>query len=154
MLKWPNDILLDGAKVAGILLEAVTQPGGASSVVIGIGVNVRHSPTDVSYPATALSKCGVAASAESLFTALSDAWVDQEFRWNEGQGFPALREHWLERASGLGSPIAVRIGDEELRGTFETIDNEGRLIIRRSDGSARAISAGDVHFGAAATARN
>ena len=126
--------------------------GAGSSVVIGIGVNVRHAPKGMPYPVTSLVERGADVSAETLFTALAEAWVDQEALWNEGRGFAAIRDRWLERAAGLGAPIAVKIGEDVLRGTFETIDDEGRLIVRAGDGSSRAISAGEVHFGAAATA--
>ena len=98
------------------------------------------------------SSKGASVSAEILFTALAEAWVEQEALWNEGRGFAAIRNRWLERAAGLGAPIAVKSGEDVLRGTFETIDDEGRLIVRSGDGSSRAISAGEVHFGATATA--
>jgi BirA family biotin operon repressor/biotin-[acetyl-CoA-carboxylase] ligase len=151
-LKWPNDVLVDGAKVAGILLQAVTGSGDANAVVIGIGVNVRHAPQGVPYPATSLADCGAEVTAEDLSEALSDAWVDQEALWDCGRGFPAVRRRWLDHAAGLGAPIAVRLGDDVFRGTFETIDADGRLVVRAADGATRSIAAGDVHFGAAATA--
>jgi BirA family biotin operon repressor/biotin-[acetyl-CoA-carboxylase] ligase len=150
-LKWPNDVLIDGAKVAGILLEAVTQ-NERTSVVVGIGVNVASAPPGLPYPVTFLGEHGAGVSVEALFAALAEAWVEQEKRWNGGRGFGAIRERWLECAAGLGAPIAVRIGDDLYRGTFETIDDEGRLVVRAGDGSARAVSAGDVHFGAVSTA--
>lgn len=154
-LKWPNDVLVDGAKVAGILLEAATRPGdpreGGSAVVIGIGVNVRHAPVGLPYPATALAAAEPEVTAEALFAALSDAWVEQAGLWDGGRGFAAIRETWLARAAGLGGPIAVRLGTDVFRGTFETIDADGRLVVRAPDGHARTITAGEVHFGAAAT---
>ena len=150
-LKWPNDVLFDGAKVAGILLEAVTLADGRQSVVVGIGVNVRQAPSGISYPVTSLSACGADVSPHTLFTALSEAWLEQFGLWNEGDGFAAIRNRWLERAAGLGRPIAVKVGAEVYRGTFETIDREGRMIVRAGDGSSHAITAGEVHFGAAAT---
>jgi BirA family biotin operon repressor/biotin-[acetyl-CoA-carboxylase] ligase len=151
-LKWPNDVLLDGAKIAGILLESVSTPGGANVVVIGIGVNVLHAPEGVPYPATSLHAQGADVPAESLFAALADAWVEQEAAWDGGRGFAAIRRRWLERAAGLGAPIAVRMGGEVFRGAFETIDEDGMLVLRDPAGGARRIAAGDVHFGAAATA--
>ena len=151
-LKWPNDVLVDGAKVAGILLQATTSPGGVTSVVIGIGVNLLSAPTGLAYPATSMAACGADVTPEQLFEALSDFWIEQEGTWDEGRGFAIIRRRWLERAAGLGAPIAVQIGEEVCRGTFETIDEEGRLVVRTSDGSAHRIAAGDVHFGAAATA--
>ncbi len=150
-LKWPNDVLVDGAKVAGILLEAATVPGGPNGIVIGMGVNVRHAPEGVPYPATSLDACGAETRAERLFEELSDAWVAQQELWDLGRGFRAVRDRWLDRAAGIGAPVAVRIGEDVLRGTFETIDEEGRLVVRRADGSAQSISAGEVHFGLAAT---
>ena len=115
-------------------------------------MNVSHAPEAVPYPATSLSACGIAVTAEDLFTAVSEAWVEQEALWDGGRGFPAVRSRWLDHAAGLGAPIAVRIGEDVFRGAFETIDDEGRLVVRTADGSARSIAAGDVHFDAAATA--
>jgi BirA family biotin operon repressor/biotin-[acetyl-CoA-carboxylase] ligase len=151
-LKWPNDVLLDGSKIAGILLEAVTGPADRGALVIGIGMNVKHAPDGVPYPATSLAACGMAVTVEELFTALSDAWVEQEAVWDGGRGFPVIRRRWLDHAAGIGGPIAVSIGADVFRGAFETIDDEGRLVVRTAEGSARAIAAGDVHFGVAATA--
>jgi BirA family biotin operon repressor/biotin-[acetyl-CoA-carboxylase] ligase len=152
-LKWPNDVLVGGAKVAGILLEAVCPPDGSSGVVAGIGVNVRQAPRDLPFPATSLADSGVDVSAEALFAALADAWVEQEALWNAGRGFPAIRDRWLAHAAGLGAPIAVTLGNETVRGTFETIDETGRLVIRARNGAARPITAGEVYFGSAASAR-
>jgi BirA family biotin operon repressor/biotin-[acetyl-CoA-carboxylase] ligase len=150
-LKWPNDVLIDGAKVAGILLEAVSPPSGRDGVVIGIGVNVRHAPADLPYPAASLLDRGADVTAEALFQALAEAWVEQESVWDAGRGFAAIRARWLTHAAGLGAPIAVRLGAEVVRGTFETIDEAGRLVVRAADGAARAISAGEVFFGTAAS---
>jgi len=150
-LKWPNDVLVDGAKIAGVLLEAVDVADRPRAVVIGIGVNVCHAPEGVPYPATSLVACGAEATPEALFTELADAWVEAVGLWASPAGFSALRDRWLARAAGLGGPIAVRLGDDIFRGTFETIDEEGRLIVRASNGVTQTISAGDVHFGAAAT---
>ncbi len=150
-LKWPNDVLCDGAKVAGILLQVVSLVGTPTCVVIGIGVNVRQAPKDVPYPATSLAARGIETTAEALFQALAEAWVEIAETWDGGRGFDAIRERWLAHAAGIGGPIAVKMGDETVSGTFETIDREGRLIVRGGDGTAHPISAGDVHFGAAAT---
>lgn len=151
-LKWPNDVILDGAKVAGILLQSVSLPGGGISVAIGIGVNVAAFPQGLPYPATSLRNAGYPqADAGRLFTALSDAWVGQEALWAEGSGFGALRRRWLECAAGVGAPISVATEGEVVTGEFETIDEDGMLVVRSADGAHRRIPAGDVHFGAAAT---
>ncbi|MBB5751245.1 biotin--[acetyl-CoA-carboxylase] ligase [Prosthecomicrobium pneumaticum] len=152
-LKWPNDVLIDKAKLAGILLEAEPLPDGRFAVVVGIGVNVQHAPTGLPYPATALAAEGATVDAASLFIALTESWAGIERVWDGGRGFPALRRLWLERAAGLGEAVAVRIGEEVFRGVFETIDEEGHLVIRSGEGKMRTIAAGEVHFGTVATAR-
>ena len=152
-LKWPNDVLLDGAKLAGILLEAEALATGRLAVVIGIGVNVVSAPTGLAYPATSLIALGIPVDAAGLFLALSDAWASVERVWAGGRGFGAIRRLWLDRAAGVGEEVAVRIGDGVIRGVFETIDETGRLVIRDRDGSRRTIAAGEVHFGAIATVR-
>ncbi|WEK52725.1 MAG: biotin--[acetyl-CoA-carboxylase] ligase [Candidatus Kaistia colombiensis] len=152
-LKWPNDVLLDGAKLAGILLEAEPLPDDRLAVVIGIGVNVVAAPEGLPYPATALAELGVGIDAFRLFEALSDAWASVARVWNGGRGFKSVRRLWLDRAAGLGETVAVRVGEQVFSGVFETIDEEGRLVIRSPDGLVRTIAAGEVHFGTVATSR-
>jgi BirA family biotin operon repressor/biotin-[acetyl-CoA-carboxylase] ligase len=151
-LKWPNDVLADGGKIAGILLESLVLPDGRFAVAIGIGVNVVAHPQDVAYPTISLHALGASCEAETLFLALSDAWVENSACWNKGRGLPAIRRRWLERAAGLGSEVAVRVEGEVVRGIFETIDEECRFVIRGRSGAAMRIAAGDVHFGAVASA--
>jgi BirA family biotin operon repressor/biotin-[acetyl-CoA-carboxylase] ligase len=151
-LKWPNDVLADGAKLSGILLESVMLDSGRFALAIGIGVNVAAHPDDTPYPATSLAALGAACDAERLFLALSDAWVENERLWADGRGLAAIRDRWLGRAAGLGSEVAVRIDGEVVRGIFETIDEECRFVIRKQDGACVTVAAGDVHFGAVASA--
>jgi BirA family biotin operon repressor/biotin-[acetyl-CoA-carboxylase] ligase len=151
-LKWPNDVLAEGAKLAGILLESSMLPNGRMAVGIGIGVNVVSHPANTPYPATSLNGMGAACDAEGLFLALSDAWVDLARLWNDGQGLDPIRRRWLSRAAGLGGEVAVRVDGEVSRGIFETIDEECRFVIQQAGGRQVTISAGDVHFGAVASA--
>lgn len=151
-LKWPNDVLASGAKLAGILLESAMIGQERAAIAIGIGVNVVAFPDDLPYPATSLRAFGTACDAETLFLALSDAWRANHAIWDDGRGLAHIRERWLERAAGLGSEVAVKIEGEIIRGVFETIDEDCRFVIRdRSDKIIR-IAAGDVHFGAVASA--
>lgn len=150
-LKWPNDVLADGAKLAGILLEVEELGGGRLGVVIGIGVNVAEVPKDLPYAATCLKDLGAETTAEDLFAALSDAWLRFQLIWDEGRGLSEIRSLWLQQAAGLGAPVAVRLGESVLRGTFETLDEEGRLIVLTEEGVRKTIAAGEVHFGAAAS---
>lgn len=153
-LKWPNDVLADGAKLAGILLEASKTPTGGTAIVVGCGVNVVAAPEGVPYPATSLTTLGVQRTAEDVFESLSDAWVETFALWDDGRGVPAILEQWRGSAAGIGAPVAVSQDGVVRRGIFETIDSSGRLIIRDDDGARFPITAGDVHFGATASARS
>jgi BirA family biotin operon repressor/biotin-[acetyl-CoA-carboxylase] ligase len=138
-LKWPNDVLCGGAKISGILLE-----GEGTAVVLGIGINCLHHPEGTEYPATDLSAAGAHVTPENLIGALSRAMVARIAQWHRGEGFAAIRGDWLKRADGLGRGIRVRLHDRETAGVFETIDESGRLVLRRADGSPELIAAGDV----------
>lgn len=151
-LKWPNDVLADGAKLAGILLESFALDGGRMALAIGIGVNVVSHPEDVPYPAISLRELDPKADAGTLFLALSDAWCENMRMWNEGRGLTAIRERWLARAAGLGSEVSVRADGRIVRGVFETIDEACRFVIREDNGARLRVAAGDVHFGAVASA--
>lgn len=151
-LKWPNDVLSGGAKLAGILLESSLLDGGRVALAVGIGVNVVAYPQDVPYPATSLTQLGAAGDAETLFLALSDAWSRNFYVWSGPGGLAATRARWLERAAGLGSDVAVQLEGRVERGVFETIDEECRFVIRTAGGKTVTIAAGDVHFGAVASA--
>ncbi len=151
-LKWPNDVLASGAKLAGILLEAETHPGGRRSAVMGFGVNVAASPQDLPYPATSLSQIAHEPRAEDLFDILSDEILVAARSWSRGRGFSSIRERWLASAAGIGAPVTVRLAGETVQGIFETIDEAGRLVVRSDDGTRRTVTAGEVHLGSAATA--
>jgi BirA family biotin operon repressor/biotin-[acetyl-CoA-carboxylase] ligase len=139
-LKWPNDVLCGGAKLAGILIEAEgTQP---LIVAVGIGINCRHHPMQTEHPATDLAAEGIALTAETLFEALSGTMACRLEQWQTG--FAAVRADWLARAAALGGEIAVRLGARELAGRFETLDEAGRLVLRLADGRHEAIAAGEV----------
>jgi BirA family biotin operon repressor/biotin-[acetyl-CoA-carboxylase] ligase len=138
--KWPNDVLLDGAKLAGILIEAEgTRP---LLVAVGIGINCRHHPAATGYPATDLAAAGAAVTVEDLFRALSDAMLHRLGEWDAG--FAPIRAAWLARAGGLGGELTARLGTRELSGRFETLDDAGRLVLRLPDGAVETIAAGEV----------
>ena len=151
-LKWPNDVLAGGHKLAGILLEAEAVADNRLAVVVGIGTNVVAAPEGTPTPATSLRALGVDISAGELFTALSDTWAQFRGIWDNGRGFGEIRRLWLERAHGLGAPVAIQAGGARIEGTFDTIDEQGCLIVRQADGKRVPISAGDVYFGSAASA--
>jgi BirA family biotin operon repressor/biotin-[acetyl-CoA-carboxylase] ligase len=151
-LKWPNDLLAGQKKLAGILLEAEAVADNRLAVVVGIGTNVIAAPEGTPTPATSLAALGVHVGAEELFGALSDAWTDYRGIWDNGRGFGEIRTRWLDRAAGLGQPVAVQSAGAAISGIFDTIDDTGCLIIRTADGKHVPVSAGDVYFGSAASA--
>ena len=151
-LKWPNDVLAGRKKLAGILLEAEAVPDKRLAVVVGIGTNVVAAPEGTPTPATSLAALGVHIGAQELFGALSDAWAEFRGIWGDGRGFGEIRKLWLERAAGLGQPVAIQSGSATAEGIFDTIDETGCMVIRTFDGKRVPISAGDVYFGSAASA--
>lgn len=152
LLKWPNDVMVRGRKLCGLLVEAEAVTGGLA-VVAGIGTNIVASPEGTPTPATSLSALGVQVGAKELFAALSDAWVEMFGIWDNGRGFADIRKLWLEHAYGLGEAVAIQNGAVMVEGVFDTLDDAGCLIIRTADGSRVPITAGEVYFGSAASVR-
>lgn len=153
-LKWPNDVLVDGAKLSGILLESTLLPDGRFGLAVGMGTNVVAAPDGLPYPATSIHALGGNADAATLFLALSDAWCHYFRIWDHGHGLNNIRTLWLKRAHGLGQMVAMRLNGRIVEGVFETIDQDCRLVIREDDGTRVPVTAGDVYFGSAASIRN
>ena len=138
-LKWPNDVLLDGRKCSGILLE---RQGPA--LVIGMGVNLAQHPDGTERPATSLAAAGLPVPAPAdLLKLLGPAFARWRTLWAE-QGFAPIRRAWLERAAGVGGRIVARLGHESPEGLFAGLADDGALQMRLDDGSLRAIHAGEV----------
>jgi BirA family biotin operon repressor/biotin-[acetyl-CoA-carboxylase] ligase len=138
--KWPNDVLVGGRKICGILLES----GGAPAwVVVGIGLNVAHHPDDLERPATSLAAAGLPISVDAAMAALGRTLENTYLRWRE-LGFEPVRQAWLARAVGVGAPIVVRLPDREIAGRFAALDNDGALLLDLADGRRLRIDAGDV----------
>ncbi len=150
-LKWPNDVLLNGGKVAGILLESAGQGGaGVSHLAVGIGVNLVAAPPKDAVeagalpPVSLLGETGLRIAPEEFLTILAAAFA----RW-EAQflafGFAPIRTAWLARAAKLGQPVTARTITETITGTFDTLGDDGSLILV-TPGGRRAIPAADVYF--------
>ncbi|MDO9411733.1 MAG: biotin--[acetyl-CoA-carboxylase] ligase [Pseudolabrys sp.] len=140
-VKWPNDLLLGGAKIAGILIEGESSPSFA--VVIGIGVNCNAHPPNTPYPATNLREAGALVTPSQLLPALSQAMQRRLHQWARGEGFAAIRGDWLKRAAGLGKDIRVRLPEREFSGRFEGLDDAGHLLVLGPAGLA-TVTAGEV----------
>ncbi len=147
-LKWPNDVLADGAKLSGILLESALLKDGRKALVIGIGVNVMHIPEGVPYAVSSLKANGYTQGSEQLLQALAERFAVNFALWNDGQGLETIRSHWLRHAARLGEVIRVQSGGETLEGIFSSIDPQGHLVLTLPQGRQQAISAGEVFFGA------
>jgi BirA family biotin operon repressor/biotin-[acetyl-CoA-carboxylase] ligase len=153
-IKWPNDVLLDGRKAAGILVESGQAAGGGLWLAVGIGVNLAHAPDDTERPAAALADHlrpdiayppAVNVAAQVLAEAF-DAWLE---RW-EQYGFEPVLDAWRRRCPGLTGPAVARLPHETISGVADGVEPDGALRLRLADGSLRLISAGDVFFGEAA----
>ncbi len=149
-LKWPNDVLLNGGKLSGILLESAGQGAGLQYLSIGIGVNLRSVPdqsgleTRAVSPVSLLSETGAEVSPEVFLSHLAAAYARYEAQFTT-YGFAPIREAWLARAARLGEVITARTGKSETTGTFETLDAQGNLVLRTASGQV-GIPAADIFF--------
>jgi BirA family transcriptional regulator, biotin operon repressor / biotin---[acetyl-CoA-carboxylase] ligase len=144
-LKWPNDVLVDGKKISGILLEAEGRDDGFGWLVIGFGVNVQSHPDETSYPATHLSAHSASAELEPVLQSILahfQHWRDLL----EQEGFAALRESWLQSMAAREQLMNVQLPDRTLNGHFVDLDLDGCLLIKDDNGKVHSISAGDVFF--------
>lgn len=141
--KWPNDVLIDGRKVAGVLLESQTgDAGGPDWVVLGIGVNLLTHPAATEFPATSLLTAGAGrVEPAALLTRLAACWLAWYEAWDDGAGFAAVRAAWLLRAWGVGREIRARLPQGEERGVFAGLDAEGGLLLDAPAGRRRIAAA-------------
>ncbi len=147
--KWPNDVLVDGSKVAGILLESQGNGAAVSWIIIGCGVNVASHPDITAYPATDVDTvCGAPVVLETVLEHYLNKLFVWRDRWLES-GIEPVRRAWVDRAAGLGGPITVRLPDRELTGRFYDMDVDGALLLELPDGARQRITAGDVFLGSA-----
>jgi BirA family biotin operon repressor/biotin-[acetyl-CoA-carboxylase] ligase len=152
-LKWPNDVLIDGAKCVGILAESQVPAHGEDLVaVIGIGINLAGYPDDLGRAATSLAEHGVRVAPEIMHGALADAMARWLGIWSGGAGFAEVRAAWRERAGPVGEPLSVNTGGGKFEGAFVDIDETGALMLRDAAGQARTLTFGDVTLGAGQTA--
>jgi BirA family biotin operon repressor/biotin-[acetyl-CoA-carboxylase] ligase len=145
-LKWPNDVLVEGRKVSGILLETAEGSDGApaTALIVGIGMNVAAPPPDAAYPATCLADHGSTAGPAEALSAVAVGLERWYARWRD-RAFAPLRDAWLARARGIGAPITVRLPDASVEGLFVDLDPSGALVLDAA-GGRRTIGAGDVFF--------
>jgi BirA family biotin operon repressor/biotin-[acetyl-CoA-carboxylase] ligase len=139
-LKWPNDVLVQNGKIAGILLE-----GADEALILGIGLNVLQAPTGVSYQVATIVGCGGLATVDGTRTRLLAALSDWLTVWRQ-EGFAAIRAAWLARAHPIGAPLSVHVAERYVTGRFAGLDEDGALLLDTADGRNRIV-AGDVQVG-------
>ncbi len=149
-LKWPNDVLFNGGKLAGILLESIGQGGHMSHLAIGIGVNLGAAPDardvepDALRPVSLASETGLNITPQEFLTALAASYATYEDQF-QSYGFAPIRTAWLSRAARLGEVIRARTGNSETHGVFKDVDKDGQLVLETAKGRV-ALPAADVYF--------
>jgi BirA family biotin operon repressor/biotin-[acetyl-CoA-carboxylase] ligase len=147
-LKWPNDLLVDGAKCSGLLLEGESG-AGRFAVIAGLGINIASCAQGTPYPASFLRAHAPDVTIEATLAALAEAWLTRFEVWRQPGGFTPTRAAWLERAAFLGETITIRPPAGAVTGVFVGLDPVGRLLLETSAGT-QGFDAGDLFFGAAA----
>lgn len=142
-LKWPNDVLLNGRKLAGVLLEIVSN-NHAAHLIVGFGVNLAHHPEKTDFSAASLAHAAAKApDPEAALQRLVVAWNKWYEVWRQ-EGFGPIRLEWLARAHELGEELTVNLGDSLVTGVFENVEGDGSLLLRLKGGTPKRITVGDV----------
>ena len=146
-LKWPNDVLVNQKKIAGILLESALNAKKESFLIAGVGVNITCGPVDARYGATWIDELALEKkSVETVLSTLIDAMIDWYDIW-ETSGFEKIRKRWLERAYGVGKRVMLADKAPQLReGIYNGISGDGRMILKKNDGTEEIISSGTLTF--------
>jgi len=152
-LKWPNDVLVDGGKLSGLLLESAAGPDGTPWVLLGMGVNLAHAPpaAETLYPPTALcdhwhaEDAGPVPEPGAVLEPLLARLAETLAMWRR-DGFAPVRRAWTKHGHGLGDPVRVRLGEAVMTGVFIGLGEDGALVMRDADGGEHTVRAGDVFF--------
>ena len=144
-LKWPNDVLADDNKIAGILTETIAADTGKGVVLaVGMGVNIASSPSGTDFPACSLARLGIDISPCELFERLADSFSRWTGLWHNGGRFDLIIKAWQERAAWLGQTVTVVHGSGKATGVFASLAPDGALVLQMPDDSRRMFHAGDV----------
>ena len=145
-LKWPNDVLIDNAKVAGILIES-SIVGDRALAIIGFGVNIQAAPELADRNTSSLADFGVSTTASEFLAYLDQALSAEINRWDCGPGFHLIREDWLKHSFDIGHPISINTAKARVEGEFAGLDKDGALLIRTTEGNIELFHFGDVAVG-------
>ncbi|KEC55122.1 biotin--[acetyl-CoA-carboxylase] ligase [Bartonella koehlerae] len=150
-LKWPNDILLRGFKSSGVLLEIFKLPSQQYALVIGIGINTKYHYEDAPYSTSSLKNIGLDVETKQLFTILTECFSKNYLLWKQPGGCDIIREKWLLYSAHLGQYVKIVNDEKIIEGIFYGLDNNFNCVIKQKNGQQEIITAGDVHFGSAAS---
>ena len=142
-LKWPNDVLIDGAKTVGILIESGNY-GGATVAAVGIGINVASAPAVTDRAVTCLAAHGCTMKADDVLRLLAKQMAHWLAVWHNGNGFDAIRAAWSARAVPVGRALEIKTNDGPVAGTFAGLDHDGALLIDLPSEGRRRFTYGDV----------
>lgn len=141
-LKWPNDVLVGGCKVSGVLIETMAR-AGSHTVIVGCGINLLHHPADTRWPATNLSACGIMIEPREMLENLRSTMHTRLKQWADGTGTASIHDDWMRAALGRGGRISVEGGKQ---GVFTGLSDDGALELTLDDGSLWTHHAGDVEW--------
>jgi BirA family transcriptional regulator, biotin operon repressor / biotin---[acetyl-CoA-carboxylase] ligase len=145
MIKWPNDVQLGGAKFAGILPETVAQSNdGRITAALGMGLNIAHAPEGTLYPVTSLMRHGATVTPRDCLDVLDRSLSHWIAVWSGGRGFAEIRANWLAYAAGIGQEFTAMVNQNEVRGKFADLGEDGAMILTLADGSRKPIRSGEV----------
>lgn len=140
-IKWPNDVLIGGAKFCGVLTEVVGE--NPTRIAIGCGINITHAPEGTPYPVASL---GAGLTVPAVLAELDASLARRLAQWDEGRGFAAIRTDWAARALGMGGAVTATSGTRQITGTFTALAADGALVLEQPDGTRIPIHAGEVSF--------
>ncbi len=141
-LKWPNDVLVGGRKISGVLIET-TGPAGSHAAIIGCGLNLAHHPSDTRWPATNLAACGIEVEPRDMLDKLRRTMHARLAQWSNGAGLSGIQDDWMSVAMGRDRRISVQGGKQ---GKFTGLSEQGALVLTLDDGSIYQHHAGDVEW--------
>ena len=143
--KWPNDVIVDGKKLGGVLIEKI-EANDQTWLIVGIGINVNSAPENVMYPATSLVDSGVEIiSAKIVLTRLIHHFIEEYDEWIKSSAAGSI-SHWKENLEGIGQMVEVAIPGKIMAGKFHDVDEHGNMILELADGRREVVTSADVFF--------
>jgi BirA family transcriptional regulator, biotin operon repressor / biotin---[acetyl-CoA-carboxylase] ligase len=145
-IKWPNDVMLNGLKLSGILPEAVWDAGNLVGVVLGMGINVRIDFANSELEHKAISIETILGRRIERLDLIQQLLANVDY-WTASLGREEVFNTWRDRLMTLGQPVRVQIAEQEIAGMAQSVDSDGALLIQKADGQIERVIAGDIALG-------